>query len=500
MGSTTSDKPPSYRLTLLAALLGIAGCSTLSPVTSPDSSDSAVIKSASTLPGADTANGAPDPSAEAANQGKAEDGSDRLVENREYANLWDRIRDGYAMQPLDNRTVEMHERWYSNNPEYMESMVHRARLYLFYIVEEVEKRGMPMEIALLPAIESAYKPQAYSRARAAGLWQFIPSTGRIYGLESNWWYDGRRDVIASTRAALDYLEKLHGQFNDWQLALAAYNCGERKVERLMQANARKGLPTDYSSLRKLPRETRNYVPKLMAMANIVADPAKYGLQLATIPDTEYFARIETDAQIDLGVVARLTDMPVDELFMINPGYQRWITAPTGPHILLIPADKKDSVVEGLSKLADEDRVQWARHHVKRGDTMSRLASHYGVTVEAIRTSNHLNSNHLSIGQNLLIPVSANKVALAAVKPPAYIRALNSTVRPANAAGRERVKIVHRVRSGESLWSIARRYRVYVHQLREWNLMESGDVLRMGQRLYIWTTRGGRTSAGRGAPG
>jgi membrane-bound lytic murein transglycosylase D len=484
-------------MSLLVALLGAAGCSTLSPsparqetAPAPVAADDSVATAPALTPDTqpDQANG----------PGKPEDSGDQVVEAREYADLWERIRAGYAMPSLDSHLVGVHERWYANNPEYMESMVHRARLYLFYIVEEVSKRGMPMEIALLPAIESAYKPHAYSRARAVGLWQFIPSTGRIYGLESNWWYDGRRDVIASTRAALDYLEKLHGQFNDWQLALAAYNCGERKIERLMQANARKGLPTDYSALKKLPRETRNYIPKLMAMANIVADPAKYGLQLASIPDTEYFAQIETDAQIDLGVVARLTDMPVDELFMINPGYQRWITDPKGPHALLIPAAKKDAVLEGLSKLAEEDRVQWARHEVRRGDTMSRIAGHYGVTVDAIRTANGMHSNHLSVGQNLLIPVSANK--LAAVQPPAYIRALHSTVRPAHAASGERVKVVHRVRAGESLWSIARRYRVYVDQLREWNLLETDDVLRMGQRLFIWTTRGGRTSAGHGAPG
>jgi len=307
-------------------------------------------------------------------------------------------------------------------------------------------------------------------------------------------------VIASTRAALDYLEKLHDQFNDWELALAAYNCGERKVERLMQANAKKGLPTNYLELKKLPRETKNYVPKLKAMANIVADPAKYGLQLAPIPDTEFFAQIETDAQIDLGVVAKLTDMPVDELFMINPGYQRGITDPKGPHALLIPADKKEAVVEGLSKLAEDERVQWAHHEVRRGDTMSAIARRYSVSVEAIRTSNNMHSNLLSIGQNLLIPVSSNKVALAAVKPPTYVRALHSRVRPATAQGGKPVKVVHRVRSGESLWSIARRYRVYVHQLREWNLMEAGDVLKMGQRIYIWTNRGGQTSAGKGAPG
>jgi len=287
--------------------------------------------------------------------------------------LWERIREGITWADAKDPRIDHQLRWYASNQDYLDRVVTRAQPYFRFIVDELEKRGMPMELALLPIVESAYDPFAYSHGRAAGLWQFIPGTGRRYSLKLNWWYDGRRDVIASTGAALDYLEKLYAQFNDWQLALAAYNCGEGKVERLINQNRRKGLPTDYSSLKKLPRETKNYVPKLMAIANIVADPAKYGLQLAAIPNSEYFARVETDGQIDLGVVARLTDMPVDELYMINPGYSRWITDPKGPHALLIPAAKKDAVLEGLSKLANEDRVQWARHEVKRGDTMSRIA-------------------------------------------------------------------------------------------------------------------------------
>ncbi len=497
MPTTKSKNTPVFRLTLLAALLSTTGCAGISPTSSSEGTlistggDAGPAASAPARKSAALKNSANLP-LNPADQG------DQLADSHQYHNLWERILAGYALPVLDSPLVERHEKWLANNPEYVENLVARGRLYLFYIVEEVEKRGMPMEIALLPAIESAYKPQAYSRARAAGLWQFIPSTGRVYGLESSWWYDGRRDVMASTQAALDYLEKLHGQFNDWQLALAAYNCGENKVERLIAENKRRGLPTDYLSLAKLPRETKNYVPKLMAMANVIADPAKYGLQIAAIPNTEYFARIETDGQIDLGVVAKLTDMPVNDLFMINPAYQRWITDPKGPHSLLVPSHKKDTVLEGLNNLPDEERVQWARHEVRRGDTMSRVAGRYNVTVEAIRTANNLDNNHLGVGQNLLIPVSANK--LAAVQPPTYIKVLNAGVSPAHAGSGERVKIVHRVRSGESLWSIARKYRVYVNQLREWNMLESDNTLKMGQRLFIWTTRGSNASASNAHPG
>lgn len=482
MAATRSKKAHLFKLSLLATLLGTAGCVAFTQSAAPQEGAAGPTTKAHRNSGSLTA---------AADQTAADDQGDQLLDTHLHADLWERIRSGYSMPVLDGPLVARHEQWFVNNPQYLDSMVGRARLYLYYIVEEVEKRGMPMEIALLPAIESAYKPQAYSRARAAGLWQFIPSTGRIYGLEMNWWYDGRNDVMASTGAALDYLEKLHGQFNDWQLALAAYNCGEGKIERLVQENQRKGLPTDFSSLKKLPVETRNYVPKLMAMANIIADPAKYGLQIAAIPNTEYFARVVTDGQIDLGVVAKLTDMPVDELFMINPGYQRWVTDPKGPHALLVPTDKKDALIEGLTKLADEERVQWARHQVRRGDTISRVAGQYKVTVESIRTANSMPSNHLTTGQNLLIPVSANK--LNAIPPAAIVKTANANVRYENGDS-ARVKILHRVRSGESLWSIARKYKVYVHQLREWNLLETDDTLRLGQRLFIWTTRGSGASA------
>jgi len=485
MASTTSKKAHLFKLSLLAALLGAAGCASIPQAVTPESAAGAAAAKPVTVAKKSSS------AAATAGQTAADDQGDQLIDTHLHADLWGRVRAGYAMPMLDSPLVARHEKWFVNNPEYLDSMVGRARLYLYYIVEEVEKRGMPMEIALLPAIESAYKPQAYSRARAAGLWQFIPATGRIYGLEMNWWYDGRNDVMASTGAALDYLEKLHGQFNDWQLALAAYNCGEGKVERLIAENRRKGLPTDYSSLKKLPKETKNYVPKLMAMANIIADPAKYGLQIAAIPNTEYFARIVTDGQIDLGVVAKLTDMPVDELFMINPGYQRWVTDPKGPHALLVPADKKDALIEGLTKLADEERVQWARHQVRRGDTISRVAGRYNVTVDSIRTANSMASNHLTTGQNLLIPVSANK--LNALPSAAIVKTANANVRRESSDG-ERVKILHRVRSGESLWSIARKYKVYVHQLREWNLLETDDTLRLGQRLFIWTTHGSGASA------
>ena len=396
-----------------------------------------------------------------------------------HADLWDRIRAGYALAPLDSPYIRRHEQWFANNPEYMENMINRAQLYLYYIVEEVEKRGMPMEIALLPAIESAYQPHAYSRARAVGLWQFMPATGRLYGLKANWWYDGRRDVMASTQAALDYLEKLHKEFKgDWQLALAAYNCGEGKVGRLMAQNRRKGLPTTYQDL-NLPRETVNYVPKLIAMVNIITHPEKYGLKLASIPNEPYFAQIDIGSQVDLGVVAKLADLPVTELYQINPGHVRWITDPNGSHQLLVPADKKDALLAGLSALAQEDRVRWSHHAVQRGDVIGKVAQRYGISVDAIRSANRLSSDRLRVGQDLLIPVSTSKTMSANYIPSAAPARIND-------GQHGKVRVTHKVRSGDTLWSIARRYNVYVHQLRQWNFMGTRDMLKLGQRLKVWT--------------
>jgi len=409
-----------------------------------------------------------------------------------YTNLWDRMRAGFSLPPLDGPLVQRQEQWFADNPEYMANMITRARYYLYYIVQEVQKRGMPMEIALLPAIESAYQPHAYSRARAVGLWQFIASTGRLYGLKANWWYDGRRDVMASTDAALDYLEKLKEDFNgDWQLALAAYNCGEGKVQYEINYNRRHGLPTDYSDLR-LPRETESYVPKLMAMVHIVSDPAKFGLKFAAIPNNPYFARVDTGTQVDLGVVAKLTDMPVTDLYQINPAYVHWVTDPNGPHELLVPADKKEAVLEGLSNLPKDERVQWSHHVVHRGDTLSQIARQSRVSIAAIKSSNRLRGNFLHVGQNLLIPVSMNR--LADVTPPGPPRDYHRyhvyqryhvyrRYHPTHTA--HIVRVVHRVRPGDTLWSIARKYNVYVHQLRRWNLMDANDVLHLGQRLRIW---------------
>jgi membrane-bound lytic murein transglycosylase D len=458
-------------------ILLLTGCASLSPSTGPGPDHATTSDSIISLPASAETSIITAPAATTENPGETQNTESQAT--KEYADVWERIRAGFTMERLDNSRVDQHERWFASNPSYMERMTERAKLYLHYIVEEVEKRGMPMEIALLPAIESAYKPYAYSRARAVGLWQFIPSTGRLYGLKMNWWYDGRRDVMASTQAALNYLEKLYSDFDgDWHLALAAYNAGEGKIMRAVDYNKRRNRPADYSHLR-LRRETVNYVPKLMAMANIVSDPDKHGVNLADIPNAPYFTQVETGAQIDLGVVARLVDVDINELHSINPGYSRWATDPDGPHHLLIPVEKKDTLIEGLKNLPEDERIQWRRHAVHRGDTLYDIARRYGVSVEAIKTANRLHSNLLRAGQSLLIPFSNRKLTPVVASAPK-----RNFVPPSGAE-----PIVHRVRAGETLWGIARRYNVFIHQIAEWNLIGTRDILRLGQKLKIWPSMG-----------
>ncbi len=457
---------PSPGYSLLLAVLLVAGCATTASTDNDQAAEPVV---------------AGEKSAKAKVVIRGADGRPLHLEH--HADLWARIRAGFKMQKLDGALVAKHEQWFVNNPEFMERMLERAGLYLHYIVEEVERRGMPMEIALLPAIESAYKPYAYSRAKAAGLWQFMPSTGKHYGLKANWWYDGRRDVEAATQAALDYLEKLRNDFDgDWHLALAAYNAGEGKVSRMMEYNRRRGLPTSYEHL-KLKPETKNYVPRLLAFVNIVAEPEKYGIQLASIPDKPYFARVETKSQIDLGVAAKLAELPVDDLHKINPGHNRWATDPEGPHYLFVPVDKKELLEEALNNLPEDERVQYRRHLVARGETVSQIAKRYGVTPDSVKSANQIAKNPLRVGQDLLIPMSERSISpVIASQTKTKAVTVASARTPANRGAQP---IIHKVRSGETLYSISRKYKVLVRQLADWNLMHPGDVLKLGQRLKVW---------------
>lgn len=397
----------------------------------------------------------------------------------DYYNVWDRVRAGLRMKPLDHRLVERHERWFAEHPEYTKRLVERASLYLYYIVEEVEKRGMPMEVALLPAIESAFKPHAYSRARAAGLWQFIRSTGRVYGLHKTWWYDARRDVIAATNAALNYLSKLNKDFDgDWQLSFAAYNAGEGRIFRARRYNARHNRPTTFEHLTRIKRETKHYVPKLVAFANVVRNPSRFGLELAPIANQPYFTSIDIGSQVDLEVLAKKANVPVGDLYDINPGFRRWATAPEGPYHLLVPIKYEGNVRTALADLPSDKRVKWARHRIRPGHTLGQIARRYGVSVSAIKRANRIRSNTIRAGHDLLIPMSTRAITARAgnvIKP-----------RPRRVSvPKGRVAVIHEVSKGDTLWNIALKYKVYISQLVRWNPIHRRSTLKLGQKIKVW---------------
>ena len=316
--------------------------------------------------------------------------------------LWDRIRKGFAMPTLDDPLVAKWEEWYSSRPDYVARMVDRSRRYLYYIVVEVEERGMPAEIALLPMIESAYNPNALSTSRASGIWQFIPSTGKFYGMKQSFWFDARRDVVAGTEGALAYLTKLHGDFDDWQLALAAYNWGEGNVAKAIALNQKKGRPIGYSSL-KMPDETRNYLPKLQAVKNIVSDPAKYGLVLEDIPDAPYFTVVKTTKRIDVKRAAELAEMPLEEFQFLNPHFNRPVIAGADEYTILLPIDTAELFAAKLD-LTDQPLVSWQAYRMRNGETLPQVAAKFGLPVEALRAVNGLGAKaKLPAGHTLLVP-------------------------------------------------------------------------------------------------
>jgi membrane-bound lytic murein transglycosylase D len=316
--------------------------------------------------------------------------------------VWDRIRKGFELAPMDNDLVRDWENWYATRPDYVARMIDRSSRFLFHILEEVEKRRMPTEIALLPMIESAYNPVAYSRAHASGIWQFIPSTGKDYGLRQNWWYDGRRDVIAATTAALDYLEKLYGMFGDWPLALASYNWGEGAVGRAIERNRAKGLPTDYQSL-SVPAETRSYLPKLIAVKNIITNPAAYGLEIAPVANEPFFETVTVRRHIDLKLAARLADMSVEEFKFLNPGHNKPVIRAGEAERIVLPREKVALFRSNLDK-HERPLVSWQAVTVRKGQKPERIAADHGMTLAELKKVNGLDSKRIVAGQPLLVPL------------------------------------------------------------------------------------------------
>jgi membrane-bound lytic murein transglycosylase D len=397
----------------------------------------------------------------------------------QYGDLFDRMRSGFKLDEVDKHAVDVQLDWYADHPDYLERAFGRAELYMYHIVTELEARGMPLEIALLPVVESAFEPYAYSRARASGLWQFIPGTGSRFGLKQNWWYDGRRDVVESTRAAFDYLQSLHDEFNgDWLLAIAAYNCGEMNVSRAVARNQAAGKPIDFFSL-KLPKETRAYVPKLLAMKRLVADPEQYGLGFSRIPNQAYFARVETLGQIDLKVAADIAGITHEQLYELNPAFHRWATDPSGPHYLLVPSDVAELFKQNVAQLSSEQRLSSTLYTVKAGDSVSSVAKQFNTKIEVIREINDLPTGPLTVGTDLRVPSS-----VATLPPKVLLAAARVDGRKGVRGGVGGRPHVHVVRRGDSLWSIARRTGMDVNTLAVMNGMQPGDTLRAGQKLRL----------------
>ncbi|HSH54599.1 MAG TPA: LysM peptidoglycan-binding domain-containing protein [Methylotenera sp.] len=412
--------------------------------------------------------------------------------------LWQRIKNGYAMPDSNSALISRHENWYSSRPEYMRRMVERSQRYLFHIVEEVEKRGMPTEIALLPMIESAYNPNAYSRSAASGIWQFIPSTGKNFGLKQNWWVDNRRNVTAATDAALTYLQKLHAMFGAWDLALAAYNAGEGTVGRAIQRNRRLGLPTNYESL-NLPPETRNYVPKLQAIKNLMTNPNNYGLEIQSIANAAYFTSVKAPAQIDAHLAAKLAEISYDEFIALNPSYNRPVITKSGDqHELLLPISAAQTYKDNLAAY-DKPLVSWQTYHAKRGERMDNIAKKFSIQVAQLRDVNGLSSQK-KIGKSstILVPngnqTNFKTTELSDSSPSVESTGkVNSELDVASAENNNNEiepatqgSVTYKVKRGDHMQAIAKRYGVSVKQIMASNSLKSNRV-KAGQLLTIETT-------------
>jgi membrane-bound lytic murein transglycosylase D len=405
--------------------------------------------------------------------------------------VWQRIRVGFSMPDLAGPLVAEKTAWYVARPDYLKRVFDRSRRYLYHIVAEIEKRGLPTELALLPMVESSFNPMAYSRAHASGLWQFIPGTGKRYDLAQNMWYDGRRDIVASTSAALDYLKDVYDMHGDWHLALASYNWGENAVARALEKNRREGKPLDYESI-NMPAETRHYVPKLQALKNIIANPTLFGLDLSPIPNQPYFATVNKTRDIDVRLAAKLAEMPVEEFIALNPGFSRPVIRSEMTQRIVLPADRVDVFHENLTKYDDKSLVSWQTYQPQRGDTLEGIAKKHGVSLAQLKEVNGITPRARGMPPLLVVPTGASRddgrlpIMYA---PPIPVPGPRT--------------FTHTVKAGETLPGIAVRYNISADDLKRWNKDKVGR-LQPGQKLVVQTKgapakakpAGGKTTKGK----
>ncbi|MCH8104134.1 MAG: LysM peptidoglycan-binding domain-containing protein [Proteobacteria bacterium] len=405
-----------------------------------------------------------------------------LAELEKNNGAWYRLQQGMQLEPVLNDRVIAQLSWYLNNRGYLERVMQRARLVLPFILDELEKDNLPTELALLPIVESAYQTFAYSHGRASGMWQIIPSTGRFLGLKQNWWYDGRRDIIESTRAAIRYLKTLAGEFNgDWDLALASYNAGPGKIRRAVLYNKKRKRQTDFWNLTKIRRETRNYVPKLYALKELFGHPKRYQLELLPISNEPVLEVVELGQQIDLALAADLAGITINELYQYNPAFNRWATSPNGPHRLLLPRNKSAQFKLALKEIPVEKHINWVRHKIKPGETLSEISRKYRTTTALIKSVNKIRGTQIRAGKYLTIATATKSLKSYTLSQSARVSKIQNTRRSGT-------KQVHVVRRGQSLWSISQRYGVSTNALAKWNGIAPIDTLRVGQKLTVWINR------------
>lgn len=373
-----------------------------------------------------------------------------------HKTVWDRMLSLYLLPEIENDRIDKEIQRYLKHPEFLANVQKRAEPYLYFILNEIEAKQIPGELALLPVVESAFKPAAFSRSKASGLWQFMPATGRLFGLKQNWWYDGRKDIYTSTKAATTYLKQLNKVFdNDWLLAIASYNAGKGTIRKAIRKNNSAAIESDYWSL-DLKKETMIYVPRLLAIAKIFANAEQYDIPLQPIPNKPYFSVVNIDSQIDLNLAAEMAQTPLADFFTLNPAFKKGTTDPDGPFHLLIHTDKAEAFKDKLAHTVQKDRLKWKRHKIKQGENLGLIAEKYNTTVNALRQSNNLTSSNIKAGKTILIPSSPTKSN----------------------------KKLYTVKKGDTFWDIARQFAVKSKDIANWNNISLTKALQPGQKLII----------------
>jgi len=391
--------------------------------------------------------------------------------------LWQVIANRQGIKSVSNSRIQSRINWISNHPEYLSLISKRAEPFLYLVVSELEKQNVPIEIALLPIVESDYYPFSYSHGTAAGLWQFIPSTGRMYGLEEDWWHADRRDVLASTKAAANYLKDLNVMFKgDWLLSIAAYNAGPGRVQKAIDANIKLGKKTDFWSL-NLPKETEKYVPKLLALSQVIKDPSRYNQKLLKIDNKPFLKSIELDSQFDLALISQWTGLSIDQIYKYNPGLKRWATPESLPYIILLPKQVVNSFNDNLLKQGQRPKISWTRYKIKLGDSLSLIAQSYNTTIDQIKSVNGLDNDTIRADKYLIVPLAQKEEGYYSLSENQREKSRLNTQKNAE-------KIIYKVVSGDSLWKISTKFDTTINNLVKWNQISPSDSLSIGKELVI----------------